>query len=242
MAPIPVYTDSPITTAAKPDGVTPKTATSTGPSSIQVTAPPTAAHQSTYPAPMPGAAPAVPTPTTAAQVYAPAHPSITAMPGSGNPPPPQPGAVPTSTTSNIPPPPKVGEKYEPPQQTPAPQPVSMPYPQQMSIPPPTASLPSQQQGTATAAAPSSLFGTQIPTGADGQVAQSLQHPPGYHQNANASELDRYQRSAIQQSEYEGTAHDSDTEGVWGAAKKWAQQTGEKLAAAENEVWKKINKD
>lgn len=36
--------------------------------------------------------------------------------------------------------------------------------------------------------------------------------------------------------------DDSGDGIWGAAKKLAQQTGERLAAAESEVWKKINKD
>jgi hypothetical protein len=74
----------------------------------------------------------------------------------------------------------------------------------------------------------------------GGDAQGLSHPPGYHQNANASELDRYQRSATEQRESDDSG--SGLDGVWGAAKKLAQQTGERLAAVETEVWKKINKE
>ncbi|CAJ2510053.1 Uu.00g059530.m01.CDS01 [Anthostomella pinea] len=230
--PVPVYTDSPITAAAKPSGVTPQTAAPAGmpkqPAPTPTSA--TTTQQPSYPAAQPGAVPTLPTPTAAAQAYAPA---------SNGPAPPQPGAAPVS----IPPPPKAGEKYQPPQQTPAPQPATMPYPQQMSVPSPTATHPSQQRGTSTAAIPQpSPFGAQLPVGLGGQDGQSLQHPPGYHQNANASELDRYQRSAIQQSEFDGKTGEESEEGIWGTAKKWAQQTGEKLVTAEHEVWKKINKE
>ena len=31
------------------------------------------------------------------------------------------------------------------------------------------------------------------------------------------------------------------DGVWGAAKKWAQAAGGSIAAAEDEVWRRINK-
>ncbi|KAI0602871.1 hypothetical protein F4775DRAFT_587404 [Biscogniauxia sp. FL1348] len=228
MAPIPVYTDSPIS-AAKPSGVTPKTdAPAEQPPSTAprpTAASPTAPTQASYPQARPGAAPSLPTPT----------PTYTAT--AADPAPPQPGPVPVS----VPPPPRVGEKYQHPQPTPAPQ---MPYPHQMSIPPPAASYPSQQHGTSTATAPPSLYGKQPSAGpgaGGGQDAQGHEHPPGYQQNANASELDSYQRSAIRQSELEARTTD-DSEGIWGAAKKLAQQTGEKLVAAENEVWKKINKE
>ena len=40
---------------------------------------------------------------------------------------------------------------------------------------------------------------------------------------------------------ESTAGDED-DGVWDTAKKWAVAAGEGLAAAENEVWRRINKD
>jgi hypothetical protein len=36
--------------------------------------------------------------------------------------------------------------------------------------------------------------------------------------------------------------DDEGEGVWSAAKKWASAAGESLAAAEHEVWKRINKE
>jgi hypothetical protein len=36
--------------------------------------------------------------------------------------------------------------------------------------------------------------------------------------------------------------DEDGDGVWQAAKKWASAAGDSLAAAEHEVWKRINKE
>ncbi|KAI1355781.1 hypothetical protein F5Y01DRAFT_310665 [Xylaria sp. FL0043] len=243
MAPIPVYTNSPIT-AAKPDGVTPKTASaadaaykpSTTASPTSTYTPSASTTTSTYAAAQPGAAPTLPA-TTSAASSAPLQPTPTTSLASASPAPPQPGSVPVS---GVPPPPKAGEKYQPaPTQAPT---TTMPYPPQMAIPAPTASH-SLQRGTSTATvASSSPYATQTPapsaaTGARSDDVQRLSHPAGYQQNANASVLDRYQRSAMEQREL-----DDNGEGMWGAAKRLAQQTGERLAAVENEVWKKINKE
>ncbi|KAI0847924.1 hypothetical protein F5Y00DRAFT_240089 [Daldinia vernicosa] len=222
MAPIPVYTDSPIT-AAKASGVTPQTAP---PSSTSKPTPtsslPTPSSQA-YPSAQPGAVPSLPTATADAS-----------QANHDGPPAPQPGAVPVPTgvtNPNIPPPPKAGEK-----------PINIPYPQQMAIPPPTASYQSQQRGTSIAPVPTSEYSSQGSTALSGQASHhSLEHPPGYYQNSNASELDNYQRSSIQRSAVEDQTGNSES-GVWEAAKKWAHQTGEKIAAAETEVWKKINKE
>ncbi|KAI0887142.1 uncharacterized protein GGS22DRAFT_156265 [Annulohypoxylon maeteangense] len=236
MAPIPVYTDSPIA-ASKPSGVTPQTAggqASSASNPATTSTSPTPTRKTSYPSAQPGATPSLPAPTGAiSQAYLPQN----------SPPAPQPGAFPTppgTTGTNIPPPPKAGERYQPPQQTSATQPMSIPYPPQMSMSPPSAPYAAQQRGTSTASVPTSVYSGPGPTAVGGPPTQSLQHPPGYHQNVNASELDMHQRSAIQQSELESQGGDSS--GVWDSAKKWAQQTGEKLAAAENEVWKKLNKD
>ncbi|KAI0976014.1 hypothetical protein F4678DRAFT_210286 [Xylaria arbuscula] len=236
MAPIPVYTNSPIT-AAKPDGVTPKTVSGTDASRTTSRAPPpTSTYTPTaYPAAQPGAAPSLPT-ATSAEFNSPLQPTPTASLASASPAPPQPGSVPVS---GVPPPPKTGERYQPPAQTTAA--PTMPYPHQMAIPVPDASH-SLQRGTSTATvASSSPYMTQLPSATTGPRrggdVPSLSHPAGYQQNANASELDRYQRSAMEQREL-----DDDGEGIWGAAKKLAQQTGERLAAVESEVWKKINKE
>ncbi|KAI1102979.1 hypothetical protein F4804DRAFT_248008 [Jackrogersella minutella] len=242
MAPIPVYTDSPIV-ASKPSGVTPQTAQSIPDSNPTATSTsPASPNQASYPPARPGAIPSLPAPTAATfQAYAPPQPTQTH--NHDGPPAPQPGAVPISpgaTRTNIPPPPKAGEKYQPPQQTQATPPASIPYPSQMFIPPPSAPYAVQQRGTSTASIPSSVYSSQGPTALGGPPIQSLQHPPGYHQNVNASEIDGQKRLAIRQSELESQTDDSG--GVWDSAKKWAQQTGERLAAAENEVWKKLNKD
>ncbi|KAI1842825.1 hypothetical protein JX265_002638 [Neoarthrinium moseri] len=245
MAPIPVYADSPI--ASKPSGVTPQTACEDALDSgkravapAAVTATPTR-PQVAYPQAQPGAAPALPAATTTAHAHvAPLQPTPTQdLRRDEGPPPPQPGAVPKATGTHLPPPPKAGERFVPPPTTSAPQAATMPYPQQMSIPPPTMAYPAQQTGTSTAAAPSSAF-TGLGTGHGLGQAESLQHPPGYQQNVNASELDKYQRSAVLRNDSDQLS-DAD-EGVWNSAKKWAQATGEKLAAAETEIWKKINKE
>ncbi|KAI0199710.1 hypothetical protein F4808DRAFT_431802 [Astrocystis sublimbata] len=242
MAPIPVYANSPIT-AAKADGVTPKTASPEDQSKMSQASSsmPTSAYTpSAYPAAQPGAAPSLPAPTgqPQAQPYAPVQPTPTTAIASESPAPPQPASVPAS---HLPPPPKAGEKYQPPTQTAAPSAATIRYPAQMAIPAPTASYPAQQHGTSTAtAASSSLQGTQMPlaaAGGMGENAQAFSHPAGYQQNANASQLDQYRRSAMEQPE-----PDDGGEGIWGTAKKLAQQTGERLAAAESEVWKKISKD
>ncbi|KAI0402635.1 hypothetical protein F4802DRAFT_347367 [Xylaria palmicola] len=244
MAPIPVYANSPIT-AAKADGVTPKTASiddacdayraaSSPPTSTTYTPSTHAAIDA-----QPGAVPSLPKPTGAAvaQPCPPLQPTPTTTIPSAGPASPQPGSAPVSS---IPPPPQANERYQPSVQTPAPPVTTTPYPHQMNIPAPAAPQPSQQRGTSTTmTAPSLPYGNQIPsatTGIDGSGAQGLSHPPGYQQNANASELDQYQRSAVGQGEL-----DSD-DSIWGAAKRLAQQTGQRLAAVEGEVWKKINKE
>lgn len=251
MPPIPVYSDSPI--AAKPLGVTPQTATpdTSAPQSAAAptttTATPTKTQASYYPPAQPGAVPSLPAPTGTAQAYVlPAQPTPTGTRNVGNygPPPPQPGAVPAPTkTAQLPPPPKAGERYvPPPQQTSAPQFVTTTYPQQMAIPPPTAAYPAQQHGTSTVPDPSSAYGGQGPGGFTGQGGQTLGHPPGYHQNANASELDNYQASSLQRNESRDRLDETEGEGVWDQAKKWAAVAGSKIAAVESEAWKRINKE
>lgn len=76
---------------------------------------------------------------------------------------------------------------------------------------------------------------------------SLSHPPGYQQNIHASEFSSDQRAAhnafvAQNSSRRISFTGDDDEGVWDTAKKWAVAAGDSLAAAENEVWKRINKD
>lgn len=264
--PVTVFTNSPI--AAKPSGVTPKTDSpdthqsgAAAPPPATTTASATSSPGSSYPPAQPGAAPSLPTATAAAQAqayYTPQpQPTPTSAVSSEGPPPPQPGAVPiapgAAARSAIPPPPKVGEKYQPPAGT-------TPYPPQMSIPAPTAAYPAQQYGTLTAAGPSPATPAGGYGGGGSGGGRNLQHPPGYQQSASAanSGLDRYQTSSAPQgSTYSPAAFAADSEqgrqqhhqqssgdeeGVWDTAKKWAQATGQKLAEAESEVWKRINKD
>ncbi|KAK8114292.1 hypothetical protein PG999_006361 [Apiospora kogelbergensis] len=249
MAPIPVYTNSPVV-AAKPDGVTPRTAALDASHSKNQTAPAaTTTSQSSYPQAQPGAVPSLPVQTMAPQAQAPPLQATPTQPMSTQgPPAPQPGAAPTlaGLTSHLPPPPKAGEKYvPPPPPTTSQAAASAPYPQQMGIPPPTMAYPAQQLGTATAVAPSSAY-AQAPSGSVGQPGgqSSLDHPPGYHQNVNAAGLDQYQRQAIARNESADRRQQdgSEEEGIWGAAKKWAAGAGEKLAAAESEVWKRVTKE
>lgn len=103
----------------------------------------------------------------------------------------------------------------------------------MSIPAPT--VPRAQRGTSTAFV--------SPYGA-GQT--DISHPPGYQQNVNADQFTSSQREAHKSSEGwdadDDRGEDEGEEGVWGAARKWAQAAGDKILAAESEVWRKINKE
>jgi hypothetical protein len=117
-------------------------------------------------------------------------------------------------------------------------PVTSTYPHQMSVPAPT--VPHAQRGTSTAFV--------VPYSA-GQ-ATDIAHPPGYQQNVNADQFTSSQRESQHTSVHsssswggggDGRADDESEEGVWGAARKWAQVAGDRLSAAENEVWRRINK-
>lgn len=246
MSGIPVYTQSPIN-AAKASGTTPQTTSPQISTSTSAAAITTATSTSPYPAAQPGVA-AFPAPTGAAQQrYAPPLQPTPTTKTDGGPALPQPGAVPTPIDRKaIPPPPKTGENYRPPQQTTAPaQPGA--YPPQMSIPPPTSAYRAQPpiSSTSTSTAPPLAYPIGIPS-ADEGPRRSLEHPPGYYQNVHASELTNEQRRA--QEANDSTLHPSDntggldTESVWNTAKKWAAQAGEKISEAEAEVWRRVNKE
>lgn len=247
--PVQVFTSSPIT-AAKADGVTPKTA---GPEAANRNGGPPAATTSAatssssqpYPPAQPGARPSLPVETGAVQTsISQAQPTPTQTNQYMSPPPPQPGAVPTpSSARHVPPPPRAGEsnQYQP-------QITAMPMPPQMSYAPPNESYAAQggsSTSTTTASAPSYMTGPRPTPLQANDVSGGLSHPPGYQQNVQASEFNSYQRehhnaSVAQESTFGG--NQGDEKGVWGAAKKWAAAAGDSLAAAENEVWKRINKD
>lgn len=212
-----------------------------------------------YPPARPGAVPSLPAPTgTVPSHHAPVHPTPTQRLADPGPPPPQPGAVPTppgggggwattATTATLPPPPRAGEAYHEPEPTQAPM---MPYyPSQMAIPAPAAPYyPSAQRGTATATG--GAYYAPAPQNFGGETfdpEERFEHPPGYHQNINASEFDSNKRSAhlanVSYEQRSGIASgDEGDDGVWDAAKKLVHQAGEKLSAAEGEVWRMINKD
>ncbi|KAJ1335081.1 hypothetical protein MN608_01816 [Microdochium nivale] len=242
MPPITTFVNSPIV-AAKPDGVTPQTASSgDAPSSRPEDGPPatttaSATSSSQYPAAQPGARP--PAPTGASNAYTPAGlaPTRTTTAASDGPAPPQPsnapippgfahaGPQPTGTSvgarSNLPPPPKAGEKFVPP-------------PPQMGIPPPTASYPAQQTGTLPSSSTAGYQGGPSPT--------NLSYmPPGYQPGPGATGPSQYRPSPMA-SDPHSTYDNGESEGIWNSAKKWASGAGEKLASAESEVWKRINKD
>lgn len=92
-----------------------------------------------------------------------------------------------------------------------------------------------------------------PPAAAGPSPLALEHPPGYQQNVHAGEMDRFQRArqdALDAEERErsgsfgslgGGGDGADGEGIWSSAKKLAATAGEKLAGAEAEVWKRVNK-
>lgn len=251
MPPIHLYHNSPINAAKAAEAQDPKTATSegqgqsgtapnaqpdpqpTGTATLSQATPTYLTSDRTPPLPQPGAVPTLPvqtgTATTQGQgvkyLYLPPQPSSQYYPGSG-PTPPAPSG-----------------------------PITSP-PHQMSIPPPTASYNYAQHGTSTTTGPPPLT-TTLPTylpGASpaeiglgsrsgGGGGGDLSHPPGYQQDAMASDMNQAQRAAHEYAASHG-GHGSgggdDDEGVWNSAKKWIQDAGAKVAEAESEVWKRIN--
>ncbi|WYZ40445.1 hypothetical protein EsH8_IV_000786 [Colletotrichum jinshuiense] len=254
MPAIPIFKESPIN-ASKASGTTPQTEaphakgnSSNVPelSQSQVGAiAPSSTHPQQYPPAQPGAVPSLPVQTASSQAYPVPRPTPTQNANDVSPPPPQPGAAPVPGTGNLtlPPPPKAGQTYQPPAPVPATQ-VTIPYPPQMAIPPPTMSYSAQRgSSTSTAVGPQTTGPRPIPLGGD--PATSLAHPPGYQQDVSASEFSSHQRAAHHAavaSSAERGYQVQPEEGVWDAAKKWAQAAGGSLAAAEQEVWRRFNKD
>ena len=250
MPAIPVYSSSPIN-ATKASGVTPHTKEPQGPQPDQE-APETRTTpgaQRAYPQAKPGAVPSLPSqpaPTAAPRPFAGIQPTPTSSTQTGNPPAPQPGAVPNppGATKYLPPPPPAGDSVQSAQ---PPQTTTMPMPPQMSYQPPVATQLIQGRSSTTPAAPAPLTGGPYPTSLREQQPDSYSHPPGYQQNVLASEFNSYQRAAhdasVDQNSRIMPSFGQDGEsGVWDSAKKWAAAAGESIVAAENEVWKRINKD
>ncbi|KAL8829109.1 MAG: hypothetical protein Q9191_002197 [Dirinaria sp. TL-2023a] len=262
MSGIPVYTQSP-TSAAKADGITPKTAS--------VPTPTTSTHASTT-----SVATSSSTPARPEANIAPNPTQYSATPAENSPPPPQPGAVPLSSTStnarrpSIPPPPKAGEKplpreyYAKPTATPS---KPQPYPPQMSVPSPDSSsngvppssVTSTTQPPLKAQQVSSPYPTQpaaAPSAARSR-ANTLEHPPGYAQDPHAQEMTPDARFATeQQATNQSSSHSpvlpgynghsggankgfEEEQGIWDMAKKLVSQAGEKVVEFEEEVWRKL---
>ena len=241
MAPIPVYSDSPIN-AAKASGVTPQTADPESSNSAPAPATTTASSSNySYAPARPGAA-SMPAPTGSAQRYVPVQPTPTTASNSEGPPAPQPGAVPVPPKSYIAPPPKAGEMYQSQQQST--NPPAQPYPPQMGVPPPTTSygVP-PHSSTSSSTVPSSAYPVQLQSAEQGGPHRSIESPPGYHQNTYASEMNSDQRRAQEAQNTSSSVFqgDDDGEGVWSSAKKMAQTMGTKIAETEAEVWRRVSK-
>ncbi|KAM0456218.1 hypothetical protein ACHAPV_007466 [Trichoderma viride] len=232
--PVQVHTSSPIN-ATKATGITPKTQQPEGEGHQARPPPPTTSLGSptAYPPAQPGARPSLPVQTGAPQ------PTSTYMPSStqevnSSPPPPQPGAVPSPPggQSHLPPPPKAGETLQ--------QAQTVPMPPQMSYQLP-ASVHPTQGGSSTST--STVYSPSVPHPTLIQTSEpDFSHPPGYQQNTNAADFSRDQREAYNASLNQESYLAHEAESVWNTAKKWATAAGDSIAAAENEVWKRINKE
>lgn len=237
--PVQVYTASPINAASKASGITPKTELAEEKEPHVEPPPPTTTLGSptAYPPAQPGARPSLPVQTGAPEPYDRYKPTSTQA--DTGPPPPQPGAVPSPPgNSRLPPPPKTGETLQ--QQSQA---QTMSMPPQMSYPPPATTYPSQR-GTSTSA--STAYSPNVPQPTFLQTGEHTEpdfsHPPGYQQNVNATDFTRDQREAHNVSFAQNPYQNYEEESIWNTAKKWATVAGDSIAAAENEVWKRINKD
>ena len=221
MAPVKLFNHAPIT-AAKPDGVTPKTATPDDGTNDNE-----APHSTSNNQGLPQ--------------YVPAHPTPTRTTNTGNygPPPPQPGAVPrlptATTTGLLPPPPRASDTSQ--NQAPFP---GITQPPQMSIPQPA--TPYGQRGTMPATGPNFTHPQgyqQVDYGRQAGPAQSdnLSHPPGYQQRTDPSDNgSRYDNYGNPNQTRDGSGEEE--AGLW----SYLQAAGKKLSDAETEVWRRINKE
>ncbi|KAI9753688.1 MAG: hypothetical protein M4579_005040 [Chaenotheca gracillima] len=218
-------------------------------------------QQNQPPAPQPGAFPVpnqVPATTTSA------------APSSNLPPPPKPGQAATARAQGVPPStveptgtPQAFSSAKVSEGAPSASPVSFQQSQTSRTSTTTTQPPSSYQPAVSLPGPGPTPTTGGP--------QSLEHPPGYVQNPYAAELTPAQRLAAEQDrsnlsrlgDYAGGASsgagvgggplhsagggladtgEGEGEGIWDTAKKWAKTAGEKVSEAEQEVWKRINKE
>lgn len=247
MPPVPVHIDDPITPSKTCDGAsTTNTATTA-----------TDQQNQPYPAAQPGAA-AVPAPTPHVPNHHPQPtPTRTTPMSDYSPPAPQPGAVPVPfgqqalTTSPLPPPPKPGEAAAQKQAQ-----VTQP-PSQMMIPPPQSNYAPVHGSSPTSAHSQARGGPTTLNFGAAPAPQKIgagSHPPGYHQNANAQEMSSAARASLEQAERRessfaglggggglGVGENDTATNVWNTVKGWANTAGTNLAAAEKQVWQRINK-
>lgn len=202
--------------------------------------------------------------TTTAVAYAPARPGPTVptptspMTVRSGPPAPQPGAFPvslsprTTAKSSLPPPPRAGERPQPPREykrgsTVPVQAQNPPNHSQRSQSSPKSEpngLPPQPLTLNTCSSPAyttSASPAGLPQSTETSARASLEHPPGYYQNPYASDLTPDQRFATELQEKEDRSDDlpslgytdnarrransiaDDDESVLDAMKKWGTE-------------------
>jgi hypothetical protein len=248
MPPIPVHIDDPIT-PQKATGTTPQTAQGEQWQASAQAATTATTTQPSYPPARPGQA-AVPAPTP----YIPPQPTRTTQVAQNGPPLPQPGAVPIpptqQTASPLPPPPKPGEAAK------AREASTTQPPPQMGIPAPVTNY-APTHSTSTIPPPPGPRTLNLGPVTANAAPSPAARPEGYVQNAHAQEMSAAQRSSLEEQERResvfsgvglgGNAGGSAEGGVgetaasaWTAVKGFMGTAGEKLAGAEEEVWRRLN--
>ncbi|KAF4580965.1 hypothetical protein GQ602_007102 [Ophiocordyceps camponoti-floridani] len=238
MAPIPVYSASPINAASGSNR-----AAEGHQDDQRPTKPTSTAHGlDGWQNAQPGAVPALPTatgvppPAPAAAIPSRVQPESPAGP--------QPGAVPVPP--GLPPPPKAGETAAAPKQHPqAPPQTSTPprLPPQLSYQPPPMAPPIQGRSSTAPMAPGPhMYPASVPSA--GGYASSMGYQQGTQPAYSGSDHPPPQQSYGFPNSTSTSSHaegDAEAPGVWDTARRWASAAGESLAAAESEVWKRINK-
>ncbi|RDA94351.1 hypothetical protein CP533_3787 [Ophiocordyceps camponoti-saundersi (nom. inval.)] len=242
MVPIPVYSASPINAASETPTPTDKNQNKTQPPATTTRLGLEGRQHA-----QPGAVPALPAATGVPQPA-----PVAAIPSRVSPPAPQPGPAPAPP--GLPPPPKAGEtaaaaakqQSQAPAQTTTPPQVPLQVPPQLSYQAPAAAQPIQGRSS-TMADPHGHMGGRgsYPTSvhSTGVNASSAGYGQGTQLSYGGSGYPHQQPfSGPQNSITTSPAEvDDQSPGVWDTARKWASAAGESLAAAESEVWKRINK-
>ncbi|PHH72888.1 hypothetical protein CDD80_4195 [Ophiocordyceps camponoti-rufipedis] len=233
MAPIPVYSASPINAA------TGNNQAAQGHEDQRPKPTSTAPGLDGWQNAQPGAVPALPTatgvppPATAVAIPSRVEPESPAGP--------QPGAVPVPP--GLPPPPKAGETAAAVKQHPqAPPQTSTPprLPPQLSYQAPPMPLPIQGRSSTASMAPGPHMYPPSAGGYASPMGYQQGTQPAYSGSGHPPQQQPYgfPNSTSMSLHAEG---DAEAPGVWDTARRWASAAGESLAAAESEVWKRINK-